>query len=326
MPEIYRIKTDGRKLKIETAPFSDETRDLENFIMKNERILGNVALINHQITLPGGKRIDMWGLDTLDLRPVIIELKNVIIGTEVLPQITSYYDYVKRNPDSLKSKALSSNEFKRKLEELEIDLDKISNAFEENPKVILLAPAFKEELLNEVEYIKFDIELVEISRYKTEEQEYLVAIDRPKVTSTEPAKVRVMEDWNWEKYEKKGLSDRKIKLAMKLKERIDNLLKKEGIDFQPIFRKLYIPYQSGNRNIFWFDLSYTSWTTGDVVITFKLEKEPDLKAMGINIEYTKTKWFDNYSQLAIFFNKDVDLEPLIPLIKLSYEYMVGTKT
>ena len=326
MPEIYRIKSDGEKLKIETAPFSDETKDLENFIMKNERILGNVALINHQIILPDNKRIDIWGLDTLELRPVIVELKNTIIGIELIPQIIPYYVYVKSNPDSLKFMALSNEKFKEKLKTLEIDVDKVSKAFEEDPKVILLSPAFKDELLNAVDHIKFDIELIEISRYKTEDQEFLVAIDRPKIASIEPSKVRVMEEWNWEKYQSEGISEKKIKIAKGLKEQIDNIIKKENFDLQATFRKLYIPYQSGGHNVFFLDLGYTSWTTGDVRLNFKgIDKAIDLKAEGVEIDHTKTKWFKDYNEWSIFFDKVVDLSPLIPIIKKSFENVMEVK-
>ena len=73
MSSLYKIKPDGELREIEKAPFSDEPKELENFVMKNERILGNIVLLNRQVTLPDGNRIDIWGLDTLELRPVIVE-------------------------------------------------------------------------------------------------------------------------------------------------------------------------------------------------------------------------------------------------------------
>lgn len=76
---------------MEKAPFSDEPKELEDFIMKNEEILGDVALLGHQIKLPDGKRIDIWGVDLFDLCPLIIELKNVTVGLEAIPQVLPYY-------------------------------------------------------------------------------------------------------------------------------------------------------------------------------------------------------------------------------------------
>ena len=325
MVELYRIKSGGEILEVEKAPFSDEPKELEDFVMKNEGILGNVALINRQITIPDGKRIDLWGLDTLDLRPVIIELKNTISEIGVIPQILPYYNFVKSNPDTLKFRALSDKKFMKKLGEVEVDKDKLSKGLEGDPKVILIAPVFSKELLDVVDYIKFDVELVEISRYKTGEGEFLVTINKPLIVTTPPATVRVMEEWNWEKYQKEGISKKKIEIAKGLKESIDNIISKEKINLQPIFRKLYIPYQIGRNNVFWLDVGYTSWTTGDVLLSFNLEKKPDLKAEGIEIEHTRTKWFEKYNQWSIFFNKIVDLSPLIPIIKRSYEYVTGTK-
>jgi hypothetical protein len=54
------------------------------------------------------------------------------------------------------------------------------------------------------------------------------------------------------------ISEKKIELAKGLKEKIDNIIKNEKIPVEPIFRKLYIPYQSGRSNVFWIDLGYTS--------------------------------------------------------------------
>jgi len=133
-----------------------------------------------------------------------------------------------------------------------------------------------------------------------------------------------MEKWNWEKYKEEGISDRKINVAKGLKEQLDQVIEKEELDLHPIFRKLYIPYQRGRNNIFWLDLSYTSWTTGDVLLTFKIDKKPDLTEIKVN--HTRTRWLGDYDQFSIFFDKNADLSPIVPLIKKSYQYVTGEKT
>jgi len=324
MSSIYKIKPSGEFLEVEKAPFSDEIKELESFIMKNEKILGNVVLLNRQVTMPDGKRIDIWGLDTLDLCPVIVELKNVSSGIEVIPQVLPYYSFVKSNPDSLKFRAISDEKFMSKLASFEIDREKLDKILEEDPKVILVAPKFNKELLEVVDYFNIKFELVEISRYKTDAGETLITVNKPKLTEPVKGPVRVMEEWNWEKYKKVGISEKKIEVAKGLKEKIDNIIRNEKIPVEPIFRKLYIPYQSGRSNVFWIDLSYTSWTTGDIRLTFYLDKKPDLDAEGI-VEHTKTKWEEEYNLWSIFFNKPVDLSALTPIIKKSYEYVTGQK-
>jgi hypothetical protein len=134
-----------------------------------------------------------------------------------------------------------------------------------------------------------------------------------------------MEEWDWEKYKKEGISEKKIEIAKEIKEQVDIIINRERLSIRPIFRKFYIPYQSGRSNIFWIDLGYTSLTSGDVLITFYLDKKPDLEAECINIEHTKTKWNEEYNLWSIFFNKATDLSPLMPIIKKSYEYVTGQK-
>lgn len=325
MPSLYKIKPNGELLEVERASFSDESRELEDFIVKNERILGNIVLLNRQVTLPDGNRIDIWGLDTLELRPVIVELKNVTTGIEVIPQILPYYSFVKSYPDSLKYRALLDEEFMSKLTALGIDREKLDKGLKDDPKVILVAPRFKKELLDIVDYLNFDIELVEIYRYKTDVGEFMVIVNKPQSTAPSKVAVKVMEEWNWEKYQKEGISERKIEIAKGIKDQLDIIVEREKIPVEPVFRKLYIPYQSGRSNVFWIDLGYTSLTTGDVLISFYLDKEPVLEAENIKIEYTKTKWFEKYNVWSIFFDKPVDLSPLTPLIKRSYEYVTGQK-
>ena len=135
-----------------------------------------------------------------------------------------------------------------------------------------------------------------------------------------------MEEWTWEKYEKEGISRKKIDVARRLKEQIDAIIQKENLNLQPILRKFYIPYQYGRNNVFWIDLGYTSWERGDIVLVFKLPKEPNLEAEGIKIQYSKKpRWLKDYNQWWIFFSKVVDLSPLTPIIKKSYEYVTGEK-
>ena len=150
-------------------------------------------------------------------------------------------------------------------------------------------------------------------------------MNKPQSTAPPKVAVRVMEIWDRGKYQKEGVSEKKIELTKGLKEQMDAIVKKEKIPVEPIFRKLYIPYHSGRSNVFWIDLGYTSWTTRDVLLTLYLDKQPNLEAEGIKIEYTKTKWNEEYNLWSIFFNKVVDLSPLTPLIKKFYEYVTGQK-
>lgn len=166
------------------------------------------------------------------------ELKNKITGIDVLPQILPYYNFVKSNPDTLKFRALSHKKFMKKLEALEAQ-DKLTKGLEGDPKVILVAPAFSKELVDVVDYIKFDIELVEISRYKTEEGDYLDTINKPLISTTPPATVRVMEEWNWKKYQKEGISGKKIEIARELKEKIDDIIARENRPSTDIQKTIY---------------------------------------------------------------------------------------
>ena len=87
MTNLYKIGSSSSIEEIPEHQFSNETNDFESFIMQNQSLLGKVCFINHQITIPNGKRIDAWGVDVVDLNPIIVEFKNVKTGVDVISQM-----------------------------------------------------------------------------------------------------------------------------------------------------------------------------------------------------------------------------------------------
>lgn len=321
MTDLYKIDKNGKTIALQKHNFLNEIKDLEEFILKNEQVIGQVALLNRQIILPNNLRLDLWGIDLKDLRPVIVELKNVVCGLEIIPQILPYYQFVKLNPDTIKLKALSDKNFEKKLLNSRENTENITDLIEGNPKIIIVAAGFKPELLETIGYLSIDVEIVQITRFITDQEEIVVSVERPELTDNLPAIVRTMEEWSWEKYQKAKISKNKCELGQKLFNRLVDLNSEIGLNLEPIFRKLYIPFQSGRNNIFWIDLSYTSYENGDVVIAFKLEKEFDIKSLNNELKYTKTKWFETYKQFFVYFDQDVDLTPIAPIIKSAFTYV-----
>jgi hypothetical protein len=321
MNDLYKIDKSGKVMELAKFNFTDETNDLENFILHNEQVIGKVALLNRQITLPNSLRIDLWGVDLDELRPVIVELKNVICGLEIIPQILPYFQFVKLNPDTLRLKAISDKSFENKLKASRESSENVTELIEGDPKVIIVAPGFKQELLDTIGYLSIDIEIIQITRFKTDQGEIVVNVDRPILQEDLPASVRIMEEWSWEKYLKFGISKSKVELAQFVYSEILKIIETENLILIPIFRKLYIPFQIGRKNVFWIDLSYTSYENGDIVVGFKLDSEINLDTLKIQLAYSKTKWFENYKQFYVFFNKKVDLKEIITIIKMSLDYL-----
>ena len=136
-----------------------------------------------------------------------------------------------------------------------------------------MAPGFKSELISTVDYINLDIEIIKIARYKVSNNEYIIHIDRPDFPDKPIAKIRVMEEYNWDKYRSLGISEKKLNEGRKLFELLQGILGDEDLALSPIYRKLYIPFQYGNSNVFWIDLGYTSYEKGEVVLGLKMDKE-----------------------------------------------------
>lgn len=220
MVELYTVGSDGQILEIKKEPEKIEVTELRKLIMTNERILGNVVLLDNKIETSDGSFVNILGLDMFDLRPLIIELRNIITGTEVIPQILPYCDFMKSNPDTMKFRISSNTKFMQKLQGLKVDLDKLSKGLGEDPKVILVAPAFKKELLDVANYIKFGIKLIEISRYKTEDGRVVVAINRPQIPIASPATFKVGGVWDYPSIERSHV-ERQIPHEEKIESRVE---------------------------------------------------------------------------------------------------------
>jgi hypothetical protein len=147
-------------------------------------------------------------------------------------------------------------------------------------------------------------------------------VDRLDFPESVVAKTRVMEEYDWDKYKVLGIGDKKLNESKMLFELSQDIIKDEGLALTSIFRKLYIPFQYSNMNVFWIDLRYTSYEKGGAFLVFKMNEEPDRREYGI-ADNVKTKWFSKYKEWGLYYNETIKKETVVKLIKKSYEYIVG---
>jgi len=205
MVELFKIRSNGQIQEIKKDTIAYEPKAIEeirNFIIANEKILGNITLLDNKIETSAGTYRHMLGVDMTDLRPVIVELRNMDTGIDAISQILPYCDFIKSNPDTLKFRISSNLKFMQKLEGLKIDLNKLSEGVEGDPKVILVAPTFKKELLDVVDLIKFEIKLIEMSRYKSEDGEIVIVVNQPQIPIPS-GKFRLIGTWDYPSIEQR---------------------------------------------------------------------------------------------------------------------------
>ncbi len=313
MAELFRIDSSGKLQNVEREDFSDEIVDLEDFIVKNSKILGNVVVLDHQIRT-GTKEgiVDILALDTEGQgQVVVVELKNIHADEYVIPQVLRYARWVKNNPDFVLGRI---REKRAELEQKNINLEKIDT----NPRIILVAPSFESELIKMSEDIGYAVDFLAISRYKMGNETFVVTdleeLEEHEVTTTRPREV-----WDWNHYKTKlEQPDAKLEAGRALEERINQFLTGKAWDLKKEVRKWAVVWRRGFFSAWWIELGYYA---NECVLIFKLQERPDAAAVGLT-EADLMEWGEHGWAVKVP-SKDFEIARFAPLFAKAYEFVGG---
>lgn len=240
MARLYTLGSSGELVEAQEKPFLDETSDMGDFVKKNAKILGDLIIFSEQTISAGrDKRTDLLAINK-DGDVLIIELKRILAGPDVLGQVLGYRNYWRQNLEAVKN---LWNEFREKPEELEPDFQNY------DPRVLLVAPEFEKELLEIVSSERLPIECAEITRYEHEDRIFVV-VDRmePPVAKIGPVVGQREYGWDWYKSERVASSEQ-VELAQKLCDKAVALAEKNEWKVSPRFNKRYIAFKYGYWNV-----------------------------------------------------------------------------
>lgn len=263
MIRLIRIDKGGKLKQLEPAPFDNEVDDLKSYIIKNPAILGeNITIIAKELDIKSEKRLDILALEEYSqdmAKPVVVELKNAEADTDSLLQVLGYAAWVLTSPDSVKYWA----------DQLKY---KVKNIDDDRVKVIIVAPAFKKELLELSSYITDSIEFgfLEFQRFSDTSGDLLV-LDWKAPIMPPKSITRAQQDWNWEKYESElNIDTKNIEIGKHLYDGLVKLNDSKEWGLSPIFRKYYIPFKSSWRNVASID-----YNTKFCWLSVQLPKSPE---------------------------------------------------
>ena len=149
----WKKESDTRNLS--AKPFPNE-REFESYIYENQDLMPDVYILFRQIKTGSKQGIpDMLGVDQ-DANICIIEMKNVEVGEEILPQVLTYAMWAETNPDSIKAIWL---EAKERPEDISIDWDSIE------VRIIVIAPSFKTSVMKLSSKINYPLDLVQVQAF-----------------------------------------------------------------------------------------------------------------------------------------------------------------
>lgn len=300
--------------KTDQGPFSTlalsgfkTEEELENYLHKDPRLLGDLVIISRQIKTGNHKDIpDLIAIDA-DNNVVIIELKRETANEDVIAQVLRYAIWAETNPDAIKNLWL---ECPNKPDDRQIDWDSLVI------KIMIVAQTIPLNVIRLVNRIRYDVELFEISRFISPKNEFVLVNQRiPETINIKTVKSQGTYD---ETFYKSNFNPASVDVFLHTASEIEKLVKRKGWNLERKNNKNYIAFKLGFPNVFG-----VNWIgSKSFCIYFKLPKE---KALSIKIEgLSPLRYEDEWNQVLFKVEtKDYPIEKLMPLFDASYKYIAG---
>lgn len=303
-------RSEGQTRNLIHKPFDTEA-DFEAYVFENQELLGDVYIIHRQIRTGSRQGVpDMLGVDQ-DARVCIIEMKNVEVVEEILPQVLGYAIWAETNPDSIKAIWL---ECSHKPEDIEIEWDNLE------VRILIIAPSFRSTVPHMSGKMGFPIDLIQIRRYAFEDNEFLLVEALEEAAKPKVGTTKVMVAWDWNYYESEHGKDATSQFRGAV-DHIQKFVEEQGWDLPYNLNKYYTGFKLGNRVVFSVGWGGThAWN-----VRMKLPRD-------LSIVFQSPTWelqrYDEEFHEARFSPRDrkgADLSELENLLIEAYKYVSGTR-
>jgi len=309
MLNLYWKSKDQTRNLLE-KPFQNE-RDFESFIFTNQDLLPDIFILYRQIQTGNKQGIpDMLGVDQ-DSRICIIEMKNVEVVEEILPQVLTYAMWAETNPDSIKAIWLES---KNRPEDIQIEWDSLE------VRIIVIAPSFKPSVLKLSSKINYPLDLVQVRRFCQDDDEFIMVETLAETPQLRPTTTKAMGDWSWGYYESEHGKEPTVEFQNVVNQ-LDQFVKKQGWDLPYNLNKYYTGFKLGNKVV--FDVVWDSTKTWS--IQMKIPPEISETFEGNNWKYQRYDSMFKNSKFRLLPNAKIDISELSEMLKAAYQNVSGIK-
>jgi hypothetical protein len=292
-----------------TAKDFESESVFERYVFENQDILGDIIILYRQIHTGARQGIpDMLGVDQ-DANICIIEMKNVQVSEDILPQVLGYAMWAETNPDSIKAIWLES---KNKPDDIQIDWDSIQ------VRVIVIAPSFRPIILKMTSKIGYPVDLVQLQRFSSENDEFILVETIEDSITKKPGVTTVLQDWTWEYYEENH-SKETTKEFKKTVEALDLFAKAKGWNLPYNLNKYYTGFKFASKVV--FDVGWSGISTW--YLRIKIPEDVAENFEGEKWEYQR---YDSPFKHALFRSKSgkfENIKELEDLLVLAYKRISG---
>jgi hypothetical protein len=307
MQNLYWKTSSGKTVNLVNTPFETEEK-LESFIYQNQDLLENIFIFKRQVRSGNHQGIpDMLGIDQ-DGKICLIEIKNVIVTEDILPQVLQYAIWAETNPDSIKALWL---EAKNRPDDLEISWDTLEL------RIIVIGPDYRVNVLRMSQRIGYGIELLKVTRFVSDKEELILLEQLEEHASRKATVTKGMEAYDKGFYEREHGEDPTRELLKAVRE-VEEVIKKNRWNLETKFNKYYVGFKYGNSNPF-----AVGWG-GTKAWQIHL-RVPQTVAQHFKSDNWRLLRYDSGWRQALFrkVNATASAADLEPLLTQAYEYIRG---
>ncbi|MDP9202373.1 MAG: hypothetical protein M3P26_10650 [Gemmatimonadota bacterium] len=304
MANLFWRSGAGTKRLLET-PFKSE-EEFETVVFEASDLLEDIFPLKRQIR--GGSKAgipDIVAVDS-DGNVCIIEMKNVAVDANIIPQVLQYAIWAETNPDSIKSLWL---ECSNRPEDISIAWDDFQ------VRIIIVAPTVLRSTLALADKINYPIDLVEISRW-IDGENHLLLVNRlePEERKARPRPVAGLGVYD-EAFYRTEYNPESATLFLKLAKDVQELVQRKGWNLETKFNKHYCGFKAGFFNAFGL-----KWVGSRSMSFFFKLTEAEARATGLKITKYESHWKEAYVYVDPSKTKVLDL---LPLFEAAYGKLTG---
>jgi len=224
-----------RTLNLLSKDFATE-EEFEELIMSNNELLGDIFLISRQAR--GGKKKgipDIIGSDK-DGNVCIIEMKNVKVTSEIIPQVLRYAIWAQENPAEIENLWVKSD---KQPEEYQINFDGY------DVRILIIAPEIDPSTAAAIKKLNYDVELIEIKRWADKNNEFFLV---NKIESPETKKITQIRghgDYTEQEYNEHH-NNTSVKRFMTLSQQLKKISNKKNWPLELKYNKNYCGLKYGH--------------------------------------------------------------------------------
>jgi len=298
-------KTKERTKSLLSTPFKSEA-EFEKLIFNTPEILEDIFLLKRQVR--GGNKSgipDIVGIDN-DGNICIVEMKNVNVDASIIPQVLQYAFWAETNPDSIKSLWLETDD---KPDDLSISWDDFK------VRIIIIAPKILHSTLDIVDKINYQVDLIEVNRWKEGENQLLFVNKLEKEEKRNKYKpVSGLEIYDEEFY-KREYNKESAKYFLKYVNEVEAIIKERKWNLETKFNKHYCGFKAGFFNAFGI-----KWVGSKTFAFFFKLTESEAKNILPTITKYETLWKE-----AIYYivPNETKTTEFIPVFEKAYRKLTG---